>query len=74
VAELDSMPVGKQHRGVGGLVAQGVVLPGGPLVVGQWGLHGFGYSTTSMRAAAAAIIAACDEADAMAAERGGQPC
>ncbi len=61
---------GKQHRGVGGLVAQGVVLPEGPHVMGQWGTKGFGYTTASMREAAAAIVAACDEADAMAAQRG----
>lgn len=64
---------GGRHRGIGGLVAQGALFPDGtPHVIGQWGLHGFGYSTKSMRAAAKLILAACDEADAMAAKQAGE--
>jgi len=59
-----------QHRGLDGLVAQGALFDGKPHVIGQWGLHGFGYTTATMRAAAASILAACDDADAMAARRG----
>jgi hypothetical protein len=58
------------RRGVGGLVVRGVVNDGAPVVAGQWGGTGFGYGTRSMREAAGAILAACAEADAMAARRG----
>lgn len=58
-------------RGIGGLAVQGALFPNGkPRVIGQWGLAGFGYTTDSMRQAAAAIVAACDQADAMAAKEG----
>lgn len=51
--------------GVGGLAVHAAVVDGRPVVAGQWGGTGFGYSTTAMRACAAAILAACDDADAM---------
>ena len=66
--------LGELHHGVGGLVAQGVVFNNRATVIGQWEQKGFGYTADAMREAAAAIIAACDEADAMAARMGGQPC
>lgn len=57
------------YRGVGGLAIQGALGANGPCVIGHWGRTGFGYSTASMREAAGAILAACDQADAMAGNR-----
>jgi hypothetical protein len=55
------------YHGIGDLAAKGSLGPFGPYVIGHWGPMGFGWTTKPMREAALAILAACDDADALAA-------
>lgn len=53
---------------VDGLIAQPALIGGEPHVIGRWGSQGLGYTTATVRAVAATLSEACDQADAMAAK------